>query len=131
MSQAEGTGGGGERALRALERGATALGVSVARSLYGRWRRMPAERRTQLERLAEGVKERALEARGEPDERTAASDLRAANERFADAIVESARADPDVSDTEVRDLRADLARELDRLADADIRASRGPGRIAS
>lgn len=131
MPEAQSSGGGGERAVRAIERGATALGVAVARSLYGRWRRLPAERREQLERLAEGVKERALEARGEADERAAASDLRAANERFADAIVESARADPDVTDAEVRDLRADLARELDRLADADIKASRGPGRIPS
>ncbi len=36
---------------------------------------------------------------------------------------------PDVSEIEVRDLRADLARELDRLADADISASRGSGKL--
>ncbi len=37
---------------------------------------------------------------------------------------------PDVSEIEVRDLRADLARELDRLSNADISASRGDGRLA-
>jgi len=37
---------------------------------------------------------------------------------------------PDVSEIEVRDLRAELARELDRLAEADISASRGTGKLA-
>jgi len=37
---------------------------------------------------------------------------------------------PDVSEFEVRDLRAELARELERLAGADIRASRGDGKLA-
>ena len=37
---------------------------------------------------------------------------------------------PDVSEIEVRDLRAELTRELDRLAGADIRASRGGGKLA-
>lgn len=37
---------------------------------------------------------------------------------------------PDVSEIEVRDLRAELARELDRLAGADISASRGTGKVA-
>jgi len=36
----------------------------------------------------------------------------------------------DVSEIEVRDLRADLARELDRLAGAEISASRGSGKLA-
>lgn len=36
----------------------------------------------------------------------------------------------DVSAIEVRDLRAELARELERLAGADIRASRGSGKLA-
>ncbi|MEX1143005.1 MAG: hypothetical protein WD993_09630 [Thermoleophilaceae bacterium] len=120
-----------ERAVRALERGATTLGVGVARSLYSRWRRMPAGRRAQLERLADNVKERALDARGDTDAEAAGRELRDANERLADAMVESAQADPELSEVEVTDLRADLARELDRLADADIKASRGPGRIAS
>ena len=42
-------------------------------------------------------------------------------------MVELAEADPEVSEIEVRDLREDLARELERLASADIRASRGRG----
>jgi hypothetical protein len=37
---------------------------------------------------------------------------------------------PDISEIEVRDLRADLTRELDRLAGANIRASRRGGHVA-
>jgi hypothetical protein len=37
---------------------------------------------------------------------------------------------PDVSEIEVRDLRAELARELERLSSADISASRGGGKLA-
>jgi hypothetical protein len=118
------------RAVRALERGAATLGVQVARSLYGRWRRLPASRRQRLEQLAENVKARALDLRGEPDPRSAGRELRDAGEQLADALVASARADPEVSDIEVRDLRAELARELERLADGEIRASRGPGKAA-
>jgi hypothetical protein len=117
------------RAMRAFERGATTLGIQVARSFYGRWRRMPAARRAKLEGLAANVKERALDLRGEPDQRSAGQELRVANERLADAIVESAVADPELTEVEVRDLRAELARELERLADADITASRGPGNV--
>lgn len=120
-----------QRAVHAFERRATALGIGVARALYGRWQRMPAGRRAQLEQLAENVKERALDLRGDADPGPASRDLRAADERLADAMVESAKADPDLSDVEVDDLRDDLARELDRLAGADIKASKGPGRIAS
>jgi len=115
------------RAARAIERGATALGVTVARSLYGRWRRMPTAQRAKLEQVAENVKELALDVRGEPDQASAERELRGANERLAEAIVESAVKDPELSEIEVSDLRADLARELERLADADIQASRGPG----
>lgn len=78
--------------MRAFERGATTLGVQVARSLYDRWRRMPA----------------AVPSVSEP----------------------AATVPSDVSDIEVRDLRAQLTRELERLANADIAASRGPGGVA-
>jgi hypothetical protein len=118
------------RARRALERGATTLGVQVARSVYSRWRQMPAARRTKLEGLAANVKEQALDLRGEPDQQAAGRELRQANERLADAMVKSAAADPDVTEVEVHDLRAELARELERLADADISASRGAGNLA-
>ncbi len=101
------------------------LGVHVARSLYGRWRRMSAGARQALEPLAEDVKQRALDLRGVVDPSEAEQDLREANERLVDAMVETAAADPDVSDLEVRELRDDLARELERLASADIQASRG------
>ena len=108
--------------------GATAmLGVHVTRSLYGRWRRMSGAARERLEPLAEEVKERALELRGLVDTTEAERDLRQANERFADAMVETAVADPEVSEAEVRELRADLVRELDRLATAEISASRNTG----
>lgn len=109
----------------ALERGATALGVTVARSLYGRWRRMPAAHRAKIERIADDVKQRALDARGQADQATAEQELRVANEKLVDAMVQSAEANPEVTEIEVRDLRADLARELERLAEGDIRASRG------
>lgn len=39
--------------------------------------------------------------------------------------------DRDVTEIAVRDLRAELARELERLSGADIRASRGSGAIES
>lgn len=100
------------------------LGVHVARSLYGRWRRMSAGARQALEPLAEDVKERALDLRGIPDPGEAQESLREANERLAHAMVETAAADPEVSEGEVRELRDDLARELERLASADIEASR-------
>lgn len=115
------------RAVRALERGATTLGITVARSLYGRWRRMPSEQRARIERLAETVKGRALDLRGEQDQRVAGRELRDANRQLADAMLKSAAKDPQLSEIEVRDLRDDLTRELDRLAGADIQASRGAG----
>lgn len=104
-----------------------ALGVHVTRALYGRWRRMSAAARQALEPLAEEVKGRALDLRGIVDPAEAQRDLRAANERFAEAMVETAADDPDVTEAEVRELRADLARELERLATADISAARGRG----
>ena len=103
------------------------LGVHVARSLYGRWRRMSGAARQALEPLAEDVRDRALDLRGVVDRSDAERGLREANERLVDAMVETAAADPEVSEIEVRELRDDLARELERLASADIQASRGPG----
>lgn len=106
--------------------GSTAsLGFRVARGLYGRWRRMSAPDRARLEPLADDVKERALELRGTPDPDRAERDLAQAGERLADAMVESADADPEVSDAEVDQLRGDLARELERLATGEVLASRG------
>ena len=101
------------------------LGVRVARALYGRWWRMSATDREPLGPLAEEVKARALDLRGEADPEAARQDLEKAGERLAAAIVETAESDPDVSEIEVSRLRQDLARELDRLASAEIRASRG------
>ena len=87
--------------------------------------------RAALEPLAEEVKTRALDLRGEADGEAAEVELREAGERLASAMVESAVADPEVSEIEVRELRAELALELERLAGADIQASRGPGTAAS
>jgi hypothetical protein len=105
--------------------GAAALGVRIARSLHGRWRRLPAVDRLRLAPLATDAKDRALELRGAADPKTAERDLRAANESLAAALIELAEADPEVDATDVQDLRDDLRRELERLANADISASRG------
>jgi hypothetical protein len=101
-----------------------ALGVRVARTMYGRWRVLPEADRRRIEPLAEDLKQRALEVRGAPDREQAGLDLRAANETFAAALVETAEADPQIGADEVRELREELRRELERLASADIKASR-------
>jgi hypothetical protein len=98
-----------------------ALGVRVARTMYGRWRVLPEADRRRIEPLAEDLKQRALEVRGAPDREQAGLDLRAANETFAAALVETAEADPQIGADEVRE---ELRRELERLASADIKASR-------
>jgi hypothetical protein len=46
-------------------------------------------------------------------------------ETLAAAIVESAESDPELSSSEVQGLRDELQRELERLASAEVRASRG------
>jgi hypothetical protein len=103
------------------------LGLRVARALHGRWRRLSRADRDRLERLADDVKDRALDLRGEHDRKGAERGLEEANLRLATAMVETAEADPELSEADVRDLREDLARELDRLASAEIRASRAAG----
>jgi hypothetical protein len=99
-----------------------ALGIRVARALYARWRLLGSANRARLEPLAEDAKRRALELRGavDPDE----AGLRAANETLAAAMIETAETDPELDPGEVMRLREDLRRELDRLASADIKASR-------
>ena len=88
-----------------------ALGVRVARSLYGRWRVLPAPERERLAGVAEDAKDKALA-------------LRDASESLAAALVETAESDPEIPAAEVDALRDDLRRELERLASADIKASR-------
>ncbi len=104
---------------------AAALGIRVARSLHGRWRFLPEPDRRRIEPLAADLKARALDLRGAPDRRRAEQDLRAASETFAAALVETAEDDPEIGAEDVQILRDDLRRELARLADADISASRG------
>jgi hypothetical protein len=103
-----------------------ALGVRVARSLYGRWRVLPEPERRRIENLAEDLKHKALELRGAGDAEVANADLREANGTLAAALVETAEANPEGSEDEVRELRDDLRRELERLAGAEIKASRTP-----
>ena len=106
-----------------------AIGVRVARSLYGRWRVLPAADRERIASFAEDAKDKALSVRGANDPTRAQADLRAASETLAAALVETAEADPGIGPDEVRELREDLRRELERLATADIKASRsGLGR---
>ncbi len=99
------------------------LGVRVAKALYGRWRALGPAARERLAPLAEDAKRAALDARGADDSGAAQSDLRSASQTLAAAIVEDAEADPEVDAIEVRGLREDLRRELDRLSSAEITAS--------
>ena len=101
-----------------------ALGIRLARSLYGRWRVMRVDERERLAQIAERVKENALDLRGRANPQEAERDLHEANEQFAAAMLESAEADPDVDEIEVRNLREDLKRELERISTADITARR-------
>ena len=94
------------------------MGFSVARSLHGRWRRLSEPSRERLEPLAEDVRDRALDLRGSGDPEGAGRELDQASRRLADAMIDEAAGDPEVSEIEVRDLREDLARELDRLAES-------------
>ena len=103
---------------------AGALGVRVARSLYGRWRLLPPTDRARIASFAEDTKEKALSLRGSDDRTQAEADLRASSETLAAALVETAEADPEVNAEDVGRLRDDLRRELERLATADVKASR-------
>jgi len=103
---------------------AGALGVRVARSLYGRWRLLPPADRERIASFAEDTKEKALSLRGSNDRAQAEADLHASSETLAAALVETAESDPEVAVEEVQQLREDLRRELERLATAEIKASR-------
>jgi hypothetical protein len=107
--------------------GAAAIGVRLARTLHGRWRRLSTRDRLRLAPLAGDAKERALEVRGAADQEAAERDLRSANESLAAALIELAESDPEIDEGDVQSLRDDLRRELERLAGADITASRGSG----
>jgi hypothetical protein len=103
---------------------AGAIGVRVARSLYGHWRLLPAVDRERIAGFAEDTKEKALSLRGSNDRVQAESDLRASSETLAAAIVETAESDPELGADDVEQLRGDLRRELERLSTADVKASR-------
>jgi hypothetical protein len=110
---------------------AGAIGVRVARSLYARWRLLPATDRERIAAFAEDAKEKALSLRGSSDRHKAEADLRASSETLAAALVETAESDPELAAEDVERLREDLRRELARLATADIKASRtGPDRTS-
>lgn len=103
---------------------AATMGVRVARTLHGRWRRMAAPERSRLQGLADDVRERALDLRGSPRRGADQLALNGASERLAAAMVDSADADPEVSAIDVEELRSELARELGRLEAGDVQASR-------
>jgi hypothetical protein len=101
--------------------GFVSLPVRLARTLHSRWQRMGEPERERLAPLARDARDRALDLRGTTAGREQAErELNAANESLAAAIVASAEADPEVDEIEVASLRADLRRELDRLAQADV-----------
>ena len=87
------------------------MGVRIARVLYRRWERLAQPERDRLEELADSVKERALDVRGQVDDGTAERELERASMELAEAM------GPD----EVAELRAQLRRELERV-DRDQRA---------
>jgi hypothetical protein len=103
---------------------ATVVGIKLARTLHSRWGRLPSADRERIAPLAEDAKRKALELRGADDLEVAARELRAANETLAAALVESAEGDPELDAIEVKRLREDLRRELERLASGEVRASR-------
>jgi hypothetical protein len=110
-----------------------ALGVRVARSLYDRWHLLPEPERRRIESLAEDLKHKALELRGAADAERAKDGLRVANASLAAALVESAERDPDLAESQVRELREELRRELERLEggpEMDIKVWRAPRRPA-
>jgi hypothetical protein len=104
--------------------GAAALTVRVTRSLYARWNALPAGERERIQPVAEQAKRSALDLRGAVDRERAGAEARADVASLAEAIIEVAASDPQLDDAEVLQLREDLARELARLAGADIKASR-------
>lgn len=109
--------------------GYVSLPVRLARTLHNRWLRLAPADRTRLAPLARDARDRALDLRGTANREQAERELKAANESLAAAIVASAEADPEVDETEVQGLRADLKRELDRLARADVEATRSTSRL--
>ena len=111
------------RPNRSLFSVAAAAGIRVARSLYSRWCLLPQADRERIAPLAENAKEKALSVRGAADRPRAESELRSASETLAAALVETAEADPELDENEVRRLREDLRRELKRLETAEIEAS--------
>jgi hypothetical protein len=102
---------------------AAVVGVKLARTLHSRWGGLPSADRERIAPLAEDAKKKALDLRGAEDFEQAARDLRAANENLAAALVESAEGDPELDAIEVKRLREDLRRELERLASGEVRAS--------
>jgi hypothetical protein len=113
-----------------VQSGVPGLPVRVARSLWARWRRLATPDRERIEPLADVVRHQALDLRGSDDPERAGHDLGVATEQLADAMVDAAEADPQVSEADVHRLRNELARELDRVAHADITAYSGRAQLA-
>lgn len=82
------------------------VGVRIARLLYRRWEKLAPPERARLEALAGNVKERALEVRGTVDDGTAERELEQASTELAEAM----------GADEIAELRAELRRELERVA---------------
>jgi hypothetical protein len=82
-----------------------AVGVRLARVLYRRWESLLPAERERLASLADDVKQRALDVRGQVDGGLAERGLEQASGELADAL----------GADEVAELRAELKRELDRV----------------
>lgn len=97
--------------------------IKVAHGLYRRWEGLGPRDRDRLSGLAERAKAAALDLRGRTDRDAAEAELTRANAELAGAIAEAVAADPEATTTEIEALRADLRRELDRVAASRRRAA--------
>lgn len=114
--------------VRKLPGGAGALAlIKLAHSLYRRWERLGPAERQRLEGLAERAKSAALDVRGRVDRDLAEAELRDASHELGGALADAAASDPHVDTAEVEALRAELARELERVA---TRRGEPPARAA-
>ena len=99
----------------------------MARSLYARWRALPATPTAhRIEPLAEDAKRSALALRGATDRERAEADLRGQRDVRRRAGGDRRGAIPSWAKPRSSELREDLSRELERLATPTLRLGEAP-----